>query len=81
MSKRQRRQREDVRPADHSGRASHQLDEPKLVVPSQAFAELDAWLDEQLEMLVNRWSQVAAPAATSSRRIVPQESPRPSGQA
>ena len=60
----------EARPADHS------RTEPKLVVSGAAFQEFDTTIDLQLEELVNRWIHTAAPAASSIRRVAPQDTPR-----
>jgi hypothetical protein len=52
-----------AQPADHS-RA-----EAKLAVSGEAFTQFDSWIDGQLEQLVGRWIDVAAPSAATSRRI------------
>jgi hypothetical protein len=39
-------------------------DEPELVlVESKPFVDFDRWMDEQLELLVERWAHTAAPNA------------------
>lgn len=60
----------EARPADHSSM------EPKLVVSGAAFQSFEVWIDQQLDELVGRWIQTAAPAAATMRRVVPQASRR-----
>ena len=87
MSKRKRRTREDVRPADEKAKpvafAGGVLDqaEPELTVSGPAFEEFSGILDAQLDALVSRWSHVAAPSASAIRRVIPQGSRRTSEQA
>jgi hypothetical protein len=50
--------------------------EPKLVVSGAAFQSFEVWIDQQLDELVGRWIQTAAPAAATMRRVVPQASRR-----
>jgi hypothetical protein len=79
MSKRRRRLREDAQPADHGNGQSDRYDEPKLAVSGDAFAQFDSWIDMQLDTLVNRWIHVAAPAASTVRRVIPKDTRRTSG--
>ncbi len=72
MSKRHRRPREDARPADHQGKTA-QFDEPKLTVSGEAYAHFDAWLDSELDGLESRWIHLAAPGATTVRRVTPKD--------
>jgi hypothetical protein len=65
MSKRTRRKREDVRPADHKSV------EPEVVLSGPAFEQFEAALDESLETLVERWIHVTPPRAVSFRRLIP----------
>jgi hypothetical protein len=87
MSKRKRRTRDEARPADEKTNlttaAGSVLDQPEaeLTVSGPAFEEFAGILDAQLDALVNRWSHVAAPSASSLRRVVAQGSRRTSEQA
>lgn len=72
MAKRSRRskQGEDVRPADHTMAVTSLVAEKELDVGSQVYADFDAHIDCELEALVARWVHVAAPGATSFRRVM-----------
>jgi hypothetical protein len=75
MSKRSRRKREDVRPADHRS------PEPKVVLAGPAFEQFEAKIDAALESLVERWIGVTPPRATLLfRRMVPSESVTPAAE-
>ncbi|HTQ40079.1 MAG TPA: hypothetical protein VMJ32_13725 [Pirellulales bacterium] len=86
MSKRSRQPRDETEPASSRAAGSqgagdalpadHSQAEPKLVVSGAAFQQFEARIDQQLEELVGRWIHTAAPAASSMRRVVPQESRR-----
>jgi hypothetical protein len=85
MSKRSRRPRND-RPQGESyalpseGRNADSSSEPELVFSGQAFLQFDEWMDGQLETMVQKWIHLAAPAAATVRRVLPQNSRRISGQ-
>jgi hypothetical protein len=87
MSKRSRRPRND-RPKDEgqalpigASGGAESAGEPELIFSGQTFLQFDEWMDCQLETMVQRWIHVAAPAAATVRRILPQNSRRMSGQA
>jgi hypothetical protein len=85
MSKRSRRPRND-RPQGEcdasptAGRNAEEIGEPELVFSGQAFLQFDEWMDGQLETMVQKWIHLAAPAAATVRRVLPQNSRRISGQ-
>ena len=56
------------------------IGETELVFNSQTFLQFDEWMDSQLETLVQKWIHLAAPAAATVRRVLPQNSRRISGQ-
>ncbi|HEY2882395.1 MAG TPA: hypothetical protein VGJ15_08180 [Pirellulales bacterium] len=56
-------------------------DEPKLVVAGEAFAKFEAFIEQQLQLLENRWIHTAAPNAARVRRVMSQESRRISDEA
>ena len=85
MSKRSRRPRNE-RPQDKNealpaeGCNADSMGETELVFNSPAFLQFDEWMDSQLETLVQKWIHLAAPAAATMRRVLPQNSRRISGQ-
>ena len=52
-----------------------------MVFSGQAFLQFDQWIDGQLETMVEKWIHVAAPAASTVRRVFPQSSRHTSGHA
>jgi hypothetical protein len=67
MSKRPRRHRKGATSAEQI-----RLDElPPTVANSPAFQAFEARLEQALEMLVSRWSHVAAPVSLNVRRVMP----------
>jgi len=81
MASKRRRPKSDASEKDHpnGGPATHSEEEIRL--PDAAIEQLDAWIDEQLELLEGRWIHVAAPVASVVRRVFPHLSRRHSGQA
>jgi len=83
MSKRSRRLRNDH--ANDNAKSppvgdicKAQSAEPEMVFSGQAFLQFDQWIDGELETMVEKWIHVAAPAASTVRRLFPQSSRRTS---
>jgi hypothetical protein len=62
----------DFRPSP----ASRERDAARILREMQSFAAFEQWMDEQLELLVARWSHAAAPNANRIVRRIRRAQPK-----
>ena len=59
-----------------SSPASRERDAARILREMKSFAAFDQWMDEQLELLVARWSHAAAPNANRIVRRMLKSQPK-----